>query len=95
MCASRVKTMCVRVAGLVQGVGFRAFVVRRASELGAVGWVRNTEDGAVEIEVQADPRTMERFLLDVRRGPRMARIDDFSARTVEDAPAYSTFEIRW
>ncbi len=89
------KTVRVRVDGLVQGVGFRAFAVQRASELGIRGFVRNTQDGAVEIEAQSPPAELERFLLDVRRGPRMARVDDLSIQTVRDAPMYSSFETRW
>ena len=37
------------VKGRVQGVGFRWFVQREAAEIGLRGWVRNTEDGHVEI----------------------------------------------
>ena len=37
------------IQGRVQGVGFRWFVHREASELDLRGWVRNTEDGDVEV----------------------------------------------
>ena len=37
------------VKGRVQGVGFRWFVQREAAELGLRGWVRNTDDGHVEV----------------------------------------------
>ena len=41
------------IQGRVQGVGFRWFVQREASELELRGWVRNTEDGDVEVVARA------------------------------------------
>jgi acylphosphatase len=37
------------VSGHVQGVGFRWFVSRRAQEIGLTGWVRNEDDGTVQV----------------------------------------------
>ena len=42
------------IQGRVQGVGFRWFVQREASELDLRGWVRNTEDGDVEVVAAGD-----------------------------------------
>ena len=42
------------IQGRVQGVGFRWFVHREASELDLRGWVRNTEDGDVEVVASGD-----------------------------------------
>lgn len=95
MCASETKTVHVRVEGLVQGVGFRAFAVRRALELGIGGFVRNTADGAVELEAQADSAAIERFLVDVKEGPRMARVDSMRVETMRVVSGYSSFDLRW
>src|SRR4051812_7449279 len=51
----------VRVEGVVQGVGFRPYVYRLASELGLSGHVFNDEHGVV-VEVEADSDAVERFL---------------------------------
>jgi len=37
------------ISGRVQGVGFRWFVEREAALIGVTGWVRNTENGDVEV----------------------------------------------
>ena len=44
-----------RATGRVQGVGFRFFVQQNALEIGLTGWVRNMEDGSVEMEVHGAP----------------------------------------
>ena len=51
----------ITVEGLVQGVGFRPFVFRIASERGLVGWVRN-ETRLVRVEVQGEPLLVEDFV---------------------------------
>lgn len=64
------------VDGLVQGVGFRAFVVDKAQELGLNGWVRNRWDGSVEALVEGDRQVLEQFLALLRRGPRAAHVNE-------------------
>jgi hydrogenase maturation protein HypF len=51
----------VMVQGAVQGVGFRPFVFRLATELNLGGWVENSPQG-VEIEVEANPSLLDVFL---------------------------------
>ena len=64
----------VRVAGAVQGVGFRPFVYKLAREKGLQGWVANGMAG-VELEVEGAPETLEHFLLALTRSaPPLARI---------------------
>ena len=66
------------VSGSVQGVGFRFFVRDAAFREGIRGWVRNREDGRVEIEAEGDAEALLRFETAVRRGPAGARVDDVS-----------------
>ena len=64
------------VFGRVQGVGFRFFAHDSARREGLTGWVRNRDDGAVEIEAQGDAEALQRFEMSIRRGPRSGRVDD-------------------
>ncbi|KAK4461037.1 Acylphosphatase-like domain-containing protein [Cladorrhinum samala] len=60
--------------GMVQGVGFRYFTRRRATELGLTGWVRNTDDNKVEGEAQGDDASVDQLLKDVDKGPRGSKV---------------------
>ncbi|MFO1372196.1 MAG: carbamoyltransferase HypF [Candidatus Competibacteraceae bacterium] len=69
-----VQRRAIQVRGQVQGVGFRPFVYRLATQRGLSGFVRN--DGAgVEIEVQGLPPALDDFLHALRQPPTLARID--------------------
>jgi len=48
------------ITGVVQGVGFRPFVFRLATELGLTGWVRNCPAG-VELELQGRAESLSAF----------------------------------
>jgi acylphosphatase len=63
------------VRGDVQGVGFRYFVQRRADELGLRGWVRNNDDGTVEVVAEGEKPRLEQLEQALEQGPRMARVD--------------------
>ena len=63
------------IQGRVQGVGFRWFVQREAAELELRGWVRNTEDGHVEVLAAGDPADLDELRLSLKRGPRGSRVD--------------------
>ncbi len=64
----------LRIAGVVQGVGYRAWMVRQAVRLGVCGWVRNRGDGSVEALVDGDPAAVEELLRACRRGPPGASV---------------------
>ena len=59
--AGRPRRVCLTLRGMVQGVGFRPFVFRLATELGVAGWVSNSSQGAC-VEVEGEPEQVEQFL---------------------------------
>jgi acylphosphatase len=81
------------IHGRVQGVGFRAFVSRRAREHGVRGEVRNRPDGAVEVVAEGEPSMLEAFVADVRQGPSHARVEHVDLREGHGAPRYHSFSI--
>ncbi|HVU45702.1 MAG TPA: acylphosphatase [Terracidiphilus sp.] len=75
------------VQGRVQGVGFRWFVHREASELDLRGWVRNTEDGDVEVVATGEPIDLDELRASIRRGPRGSRVDRVIEHVLEEREA--------
>jgi acylphosphatase len=87
------KAVRVVVEGRVQGVGFRAWMVRRATGLGLSGWVRNRLDGSVEAVLAGPAAAVERLLADCREGPPAAEVGRVLV-TATDWPVGSSFEQR-
>lgn len=83
------------VRGRVQGVGFRWFVHREASELGLKGWVRNTEDGDVEVVAAGEPEDLAELRASLKRGPRGSRVDQVIEHPLADSEgeSLSAFQI--
>jgi acylphosphatase len=75
------------VRGRVQGVGFRWFVHREASELGLRGWVRNTDEGDVELLVAGPEQALADLRNSLDRGPRGCRVDHVHEHTLAASEA--------
>ncbi len=63
------------VSGRVQGVGFRWFVEREAAQIGLTGWVRNCEDGDVEVMATGTREQLSTLRQKLQQGPRASRVD--------------------
>ena len=83
------------VRGDVQGVGFRYFVQRTARGLGLRGWVRNNDDGSVEIVAEGDRRKLEELARAVKEGPRGARVDRVDAHWSAATGTFAGFDLAW
>jgi acylphosphatase len=71
------------IAGRVQGVGYRGWVVRQAERLGVAGWVRNRRDGTLEALVDGDVAAVEELLRLCRRGPPLAQVSEIIEELAE------------
>ena len=69
------------VGGRVQGVGFRFRTQHYAEGLGLTGWVRNLDDGRVELELQGTEEEMNR-LFSYLRQDRYIAIDDYEEERI-------------
>lgn len=78
--------VCLKIVvkGLVQGIGYRWFVQEIAEQEGIAGYVRNNDDGSVEIVAEADDRTkIEKFINRIRTEHKYAVVKDIEVTSIE------------
>jgi acylphosphatase len=80
------------VSGRVQGVGFRYSARREALRLGLAGWVRNLDDGDVELRAEGPRGALAEFREWLQEGPPDAWVERVEVRTVEPTGSFSTFD---
>jgi len=64
----------VYIKGRVQGVFYRAWTLRQAHDLQLTGWVRNLEDGRVEVVAEGEKDKLIKLIEAVGKGPTLARV---------------------
>ncbi len=73
------------IRGRVQGVGFRWFVHREAAEIGLRGWVRNTEEGHVEVVAAGTAPQLAELEHALEQGSRGSRVDSVQQHPLADS----------
>jgi len=81
------------VRGRVQGVGFREATVSRAHALGVLGWVRNRDDGGVEVHAEGPAAAVEALTAFLRAGPRGAEVSEVAVERVK-VEGHEQFAVR-
>jgi tRNA pseudouridine55 synthase len=64
-----------KVYGRVQGVGYRYFVKEKAQNLDLFGYVKNLEDGSVEVLAQGREENLQKLIEELKKGSFLARVD--------------------
>lgn len=82
------------VEGRVQGVGFRVFVLRKARELGLVGWVANEPGRRVRCLAEGPRPVLEDLLTALRAGPPGAAVHGVHERWASPTGEFSRFDVR-
>jgi len=83
------------VYGYVQGVLFRDFVSKRATELGLTGYVRNLPGGSVEVNTEGRKKQLEKLIGYLKVGPPTAEVEKVVVNWSEYTGNYSRFAIRY
>lgn len=90
----QLKHLNITVVGYVQGVGFRNATKHQARYLGIKGFVKNTSNGNVYIEAEAESLALAEFVKWCRKGPSFANVESLN---VEEGPLsyFTTFDTRY
>lgn len=81
------------IEGLVQGVGYRYFAQRSAARHQVRGYVKNLDDGRVEVHVEAELKAVDEFKKDLAAGPAFAEVENIEEIVIDSTGLYSTFRI--
>lgn len=86
--------LTARVAGRVQGVGFRWWVVSQATALKLTGWVMNAdEERAVDVVAEGEPGSLDELERRLWQGPDGARVEAVRASRGAASGEYERFGI--
>jgi acylphosphatase len=88
-------TKRIIVTGVVQGVGYRFFVLDLGTRLGLAGYARNLVDGSVEVVAQGEADAVASLVEELRVGPRAAHVSGLDVEAIENPPDLGPFEIRF
>jgi acylphosphatase len=83
------------VEGLVQGVGYRNFVERKASQLGLAGFVMNLKDGRVRVRVEGTRGHIEELARDLEKGPPLSHVETVAISWRPVTGRFRSFGIRY
>lgn len=84
----------ILVYGLVQGVGFRYFVLQKAQDLKLKGYTKNQYDGTVLTVVEGDKYLIEELFNQLKIGPTRSDVRDAKISWASFVGEFSNFEIR-
>ena len=85
----------IRFYGRVQGVNFRYTSSTQATKLGLTGWVRNDDDGTVEMEVQGTTELIDQLIETMKIISPYIVIDTYDETTISVEPNESEFIIKY
>ena len=83
-----------KVYGRVQGVGYRYFVKEKAKDLDIFGYVKNLEDGTVEVLAQGREENLQKLISELKKGPFLARVDKLDIVFRKIINIYPYFQIK-
>lgn len=81
------------VSGRVQGVGYRYAVLKLSSQFNVAGFVRNLEDGRVEVEAEGDSGALDSFVSSLKIDDGWIQVRDVKFERVPSLKGYTGFHV--
>ena len=88
------KTIHCLISGRVQGVCFRMYTQQQARIYGVTGWVRNLQDGRVEVLASGEENSLKQMKQWLRKGPSMARVTHIEVDESDQSEKFEEFTVR-
>jgi len=92
---SELKRAKIIVNGLVQGVGFRYFVIRHADNLNLRGYTQNLLTGEVVTEVEGDESLIQELIKQLKIGPSRSHVLNCIVDWSDYKNEFKSFEVRY
>lgn len=92
---SELKRAKIIVRGLVQGVGYRYFIMRHAENLNLNGYTQNLFTGEVLTEVEGDAGLINEFIKQLKIGPSKSHVVNCDVNWSENKNEFKRFEVRY
>ena len=92
---SELRKAKIVVAGLVQGVGYRYFVMRQADNLNLKGYTQNLFTGEVLTEVEGEFGLINELIKQLKIGPMKSHVTNCSVEWSESKNEFTRFEVRY
>ena len=86
------KAIRLYISGTVQGLFFRGHIKQNAEKLNVKGFVRNLDDGRVEVFLEGNPEEVKKMILICKKGPRHAIIKKVEEKS-ERFQEFRTFKV--
>ena len=87
------KFVKIIVSGKVQGVFFRDFIQKKALNYNIKGYVKNLDDGSVEIVAQGDKKNISNFIFDCKIGTPLAKVKNLDIEEIQLSKKFNNFKI--
>jgi len=85
----------ITVQGVVQGVGYRFFVLNQARLYDVKGYVRNMSDGTVQVVAEGEKGIVKDFIERLRIGPLSAHVTGIDVKWDEKNSGFTEFRLQY